>query len=295
MKVGAVLSYNEEVEQCIEFIEKNIKKKLTPALIAKQCRCSAFHVCVIFNSYSGIPLMEYVKKRKVYRAALEIFKGKEVIDIPIEYGFNTLDEFLQDFKNEYGFNIIQYMKRIEGCYSDEYQLKKVEDYIINLTIIKKPAFKVAGYSIQTDITNLNYTHDIKSLWKTYKNQNIKNEMNKTVCICIPSDIKKGDATYTIGTIVDNFENITKDMTSIEIEETTYAVFTTSKVDTTNNQNQDEFTKAIKKTWRYIFEEWFVDSRYTLDENKIDFELYDEKSLPKKDAVMEIYIPVIEKQ
>ncbi len=48
---------------------------------------------------------------------------------------------------------------------------------------------------------------------------------------------------------------------------------------------------IKETWKYIFEEWFKDSGYIYDEDKLDFEFYDERCHYRTDTIMEIYVPV----
>ena len=115
-----------------------------------------------------------------------------------------------------------------------------------------------------------------------------------VGVFIPSSNKDGEATYLLGVIVNDFKDITEDMITIEIPEAKYAVFTTPPVDTENDLSQSEFAKIIKETWKYIFEEWFKDSGYVFDEEKIDFEFYDERCHNRKDTVMDIYVPILER-
>jgi len=98
----------------------------------------------------------------------------------------------------------------------------------------------------------------------------------------------------MGVIVNDFESVTEDMITIEIPEATYAVFTTPPVDTSNDSSQSDFAKTIKATWKYIFEDWFSKSDYVFDEDKIDFEFYDERCHFRKDTVMDIYVPVLKK-
>lgn len=120
-----------------------------------------------------------------------------------------------------------------------------------------------------------------------------------VGICLPDSKDSGNLTYLLGVIVKNFDEVTEDMITLEIPEATYAVFTTPPVDATiggknGKANQEDFPKAIKHTWKYIFEEWFKDSDYRYDESKLDFEYYDERCHFRPDTVMDIYIPVVEK-
>lgn len=121
-----------------------------------------------------------------------------------------------------------------------------------------------------------------------------------VGICVPDSKDSGNLIYLLGVIVDNFDNVTPDMITLEVPAATYAVFTTPPVDVTvlgadGQPNETDFPKAIGQTWKYIFEEWFADSGYEYDESKLDFEFYDERCHFRPDTVMEIYVPVLAKE
>lgn len=302
MKVGASMNYSDVISQCIEFIEENINSELTPDLIANKCGYSTFHFCRIFNICQGMTLMDYVKKRRLSLAATKLFDGNRIIDVALEYGFDTHNGFSKAFKKEYGFTPSQYIKRMEDYYFNKESVYKIGGYIMNPVIVSKPAFKVAGYGIQTNISNGNFTKDIASFWSNYSGENLERKMyeilkpNKhgEVGVFIPSDDKNGDAIYLMGVIVNDFESVSEDMITIEIPEATYAVFTTPPVDTSNDSSQNDFAKTIKATWKYIFEDWFNKSDYVFDEDKIDFEFYDERCHFRKDTVMDIYVPVLKK-
>lgn len=295
------MNYNTVVLESIEYIEENIKFDLTPDMIARKCGYSTFHFCRIFNIHKGITLMEYVKKRRLSLAAIDLFSGKRIIDIAMDYGFDTHNGFSKAFKKEYGFTPTQYLKRMNGYFKEESTIK-IGGYIMNPIILKKAAFKVAGYGIKTNVTNGNYTKDVASFWDNYDGENLESKMYKIlnppkhgeVGLCIPSNKENGDATYLLGVIVENFKNVADDMITVEVPEATYAVFTTPPVDTSDDLEQENFAEIIKQTWKYIFEEWFRESGYELDESKMDFEFYDERCHGRKDTVMEIYVPVIKK-
>lgn len=295
------MNYSKVISQCIDFIEENIKDDLTPDLIASKCGYSTFHFCRIFNIHKGITLMDYIRKRRLSLASSELFDGRKVIDIALEYGFDTQNGFCKAFKKEYGFSPTQYIKRMDG-YFQKQSLYKIGGYIMDPIIVKKPAFKIAGYGIETNISSGNYTKDVASFWVNYNGENLESKMydilnpkkHGEVGLCIPSNNQNGDAIYLMGVIVDDFDRVTEDMMTVDIPEATYAVFTTPPVDTSEDDEQIIFANVIKGTWKYIFEEWFKDSKYVFDESKMDFEFYDERCHWRKDTVMDIYIPVIEK-
>lgn len=295
------MNYSKSIAECIEYIEENIKMDLTPELIANECGYSVFHFCRIFSISQDITLMEYVKKRRLSLARIDLFNGNRIIDIALEYGFETHNGFSKAFKKEYGFSPTQYVKRINAYYSSKLK-DKIGGDIMNPIIVKKPAFKVAGYGIETNVANGNYTKDVASFWSNYDGENLESKMYRIlnppkhgeVGLCVPSDSKNGDAVYLLGVIVDDYTKVTKDMITVDVPEATYAVFTTHPVDTTNDSDQKEFSIIIKQTWKYIFEEWFKDSEYAFDESKLDFEFYDERCHGRKDTVMDIYVPIIKK-
>lgn len=295
------MNYSKAIEQAVEYIEDNIKINLTPELIASRCGYSVFHFCRVFAIEKDITLMEYVKKRKLALAAIDMFNGKRIIDIAMEYGFDTHNGFSKAFKKEYGFSPTQYIKRMEGYFAKE-SILKIGGYIMNPNIVTKPAFKVVGYGIKTNISNGSYTKDVASFWSNYEGENLETKLYSTlnppkhgeIGLCIPCQGEDGGAIYLLGVMVENFENATEDMIKVEVPEATYAVFTTPPVDTTREDNPDEFPGVIRNTWKYIFEKWFKDNEYIFDESKMDFEFYDERCHWRKDTVMDIYVPIIKK-
>ncbi len=296
------MNYNDAIALCIDYIEKNIKNELSPELIANECGYSTFHFSRVFNINKGITLMEYVKKRRLSLAAEDLFDDKKIIDIALEYGFQTHNGFSKAFKKEFGFSPTQYLKRMDRNLEKELILKFGGDFM-KPTIIEKPTFKVAGYGIKTNITNGNYTKDVASFWINYDGENLESKMYQIlnppkhgeVGLCIPSSEDNGEATYMLGVIVNDFTDATNDMITVEVPEATYAVFTTPPVNTSTEIENNEFANVIKQTWKYIFEEWFKDSGYVFDETKLDFEYYDERCHPTIGTVMDIYVPVLKKR
>jgi AraC family transcriptional regulator len=283
------LNYREHIEKSIEFMEDHIRENITIEEIANQSGYSLYHFCRVFNLCMGVSAMEYIRERRMSLASTELFKGRKVIDIAVDYGFETSGGFTKAFRKAYGYTPTQYVEQMSG-YADVKSACPV--------IVKRPAFKVAGYGIKTDITGAAYTKDIASFWSNYNGENLESKMYKIlnpakhgeVGLYIPLS-EDGNAIYLLGVIVDDFTNVREDMLTAEIPDSEYAVFTTNPVDTTNDREQKEFAKVIAGTWKYIFEDWFRDSGYVYDESKFDFEFYDERCHHRQDTVMDIYIPV----
>lgn len=293
------MNYNEVLAKCIDYIENNIKEDLSPKSISKEIGYSTFHFCRIFNDIKEISLMEYVRKRRLSLALLDLFNGKKIIDVAIAYKFETHSGFNKAFKKEFGFSPTQYIRRVgQGFYSKDFL--KVNGDIMKPKIIKKDGFKVAGYGIKTDVSNGNHTKDIAAFWSNYEGENLESKMYNILNpkkhgeygLFIPIGEDSGESIYLLGVEVDHFNNITSDMITIDVPSAEYVVFTTPPIDTSNDPVQNDFAQIISSTWKYVFEEWFESSGYKFDESKLDFEFYDERCHSRLDTVMEIYVPIV---
>ncbi len=291
------MNYRRDIEKCIKFIEEHIKENITIKDVANQLGYSVYHFCRVFSLCKGMSVMEYIRERRLSLAATELFKGGKIIDISLEYGFETHSGFSKAFRKLFGYSPTQYIVRMAG-YDDAKTTFEIGGYIMNPVIVKKAAFKVAGYGIETNVTGGTYTKDIASFWSNYNGENLESKMYKIlnpakhgeVGLCVPLS-EDGNAVYLLGVIVDDFSNVEENMLTIEVPEAEYAFFTTTPVDTTNEKEQKEFAQIIAGTWKYIFEDWFKDSGYVYDQGKLDFESYDERCHHRQDTVMDIYVPI----
>lgn len=291
------LNYSKDIEKCIEYIEAHIKESLTTQEIAAEIGYSVYHFSRVFSLCKGMSVMEYVRSRKLSLASIELFAGRRIIDIALDYGFETQSGFTKAFRKAFGYSPTQYAARMDG-FTRGQSCFEIGGYIMNPAIVRKPAFKVAGYGIRTNVAGSMYTKDIASFWSQYEGENLESKMYKIlnppkhgeVGLCIPSS-DNGNATYLLGVIVEDYSKVEDDMLTVDVPEAEYAVFTTPPVDTSTDNEQVDFVQVIKSTWRYIFEEWFKDSGYVYDESKLDFEYYDERCHSRPDTVMEIYVPV----
>ncbi|WP_314591995.1 effector binding domain-containing protein [Paenibacillus terrigena] len=277
----------------------NLKQDLHANEIADHIGYSVYHFCRVFSMVQGVPLMDFVRKKRLNQARRELLLGRKVIDIAFEYGFETASGFSKAFRKEFGYSPTVYIAKINN-FSTTQSASSTGEFQMNPMIMRKPAFKVAGYGIRTNIAS-GYIKDIAAYWDTYIGENLENKMytqlnppaHGEVGICIPSS-DDGNIIYLFGVIVEDYAKVTPDMMTWEVPEAQYAVFTTPPVDnmdSASSYDADPLSTAVKATWKYIFEEWFPSSDYAYDESKLDFEFYDERCHGLIGAVMDIYVPI----
>ncbi|WP_340022309.1 helix-turn-helix domain-containing protein [Paenibacillus sp. FSL K6-1096] len=291
------MNYSREIGRSIEYIEEHLRENLTAEQIAAHAGYSLYHFCRMFSQVQSMPVMEYVRSRRLSLAAVDLFHGRRITDIALEYGFETPGGFAKAFRKTYGYSPSQYAVRMNGYVRDRLEYD-IREYIAEPVLVTRPAFNVAGYGIETDVEAGHATQDVASFWYHYEGDNLEDQMyaklnpprHGEVGLCIPADAG-GNAVYLLGVIVDDFNLVTSDMLTAVVPAAQYAVFTTPPVDATDTARPETFAEVVKSTWRYIFEDWFPGSGYVHDEGKLNFEFYDERCHARVDSVMEIYVPV----
>ena len=295
------MDYREAIRISMEYIESHLTENLTAEQIARISGYSMYHFCRIFAAVKGISLGDYIRRRRLSLSHTLLLEGKKIIDIALELGFETASGFSKAFRKEFGYCPTGYLARMGGRSGKKLTNEIGELFMLMQPVFKKlSSFKVAGYGIQTNVTD-GFMKDIAAYWENYSGANLESKMYRLLAppkhgevgLCIPSSVN-GGITYLFGVIVDDFSKVTTDMITAEVPCAEYAVFTTPPVDLSAapaEGEEDPLAQKVKSTWRYIFEEWLPDSGYEYDENKLDFEFYDERCHNCPSSVMEIYIPI----
>lgn len=85
------------------YIEARLAEELTVDIIAGHAGDSVFHFSRMFREETGMPVMEYVKKRRLIRASEDILYGKKILDAALDWGYQSHSGFTKAFTGEFGF------------------------------------------------------------------------------------------------------------------------------------------------------------------------------------------------
>ncbi len=296
------------IQKVLEKIDKDITEQITIKGLADSINFSAFHFCRLFLKMTGMSVMQYVTHRKLQLAMKDICCGKKVIDVAMEYGFETHAGFTKAFKRCYGYPPSLFRIHTGGNPPDAIRMSKLinENKILGgrkmqPQIIQKKDMVVVGYKSRHSMPNILHTKDIPIFWDTI-NLDYSTHLSKlhhTFCnsghceysICFDADLNTGEFTYMLGVGVDNagdLDRIESDMYRIDIPGGLYAVFTTPLVE------NEQYKNSIRETWQTILNDWLPVSEYEFDEGRYDFEYYDKRDHSWENGgkvQMDICIPV----
>lgn len=97
------MDYFKRIQCAIEFIELNLREDLKIAEIASQACFSAFHFQRVFQAISGFTVQQYIRRRRLSEAAEQLKQSNQkVLDIAIEYQYNSQEAFTRAFERILG-------------------------------------------------------------------------------------------------------------------------------------------------------------------------------------------------
>ena len=90
------------IKASIDYIENHIKESISIDDVADQCHISSYYLQVGFQIMTGYSIGEYIRSRKLYLAAVDLHRGGKVIDVALDYGYETPASFAKAFKRFHG-------------------------------------------------------------------------------------------------------------------------------------------------------------------------------------------------
>jgi len=294
------LNYVEIMQEMLRYIDAHVKEKLSVERLAGKAGFSPFHFCRVFQWEVGYSLMEYVRNRRLFYAASDLASGRRIVDIAVDYGFETHSGFSKAFRRYFGCSPEVYRSHASFDVPKLPVLKTTKQYVsggivMEPKMVKKPAIKLAGFVIKTNTKGGENKKEIPKFWEAYLSDGRMEKLHGESFLashaeygaCFPENAENGDFEYVIGVEVKDGHSVPEAYHTCTLPEALYAVFTTPPADAPN------FSPTIQGTWEYIFSEWFPNSGYEFG-NGVDFEFYDERARSRTGAVCDIYIPVVKK-
>ena len=106
--------YRQIIQDSIDDIEDNLKTELTAQEVRDRAGFSMFHFYRIFQTAVGLPVMQYVLRRRLLHAIYEISQGGTMIDVALTYGFETYGGFYKAFVREFGCTPTRYLTKYKA-------------------------------------------------------------------------------------------------------------------------------------------------------------------------------------
>ena len=98
------------IQRSLDYIEDNLQAEITAAELAEAAGFSLFHYYRLFQQVTGLPVMQYIQRRRLLHGAYAISKGRTKTDAALLYGFDTYAGFYKAFCREFGATPSEFLK-----------------------------------------------------------------------------------------------------------------------------------------------------------------------------------------
>lgn len=98
------MDWVERLNQSMEYIEAHLAEEIDYEQIGRIACCSAYHFQRMFTYMAGMTLSEYIRRRRMSLAAVDLKSGEaKVIDVAEKYGYRSPTAFNRAFQSVHGF------------------------------------------------------------------------------------------------------------------------------------------------------------------------------------------------
>lgn len=108
------MQYADIIQESLDYIEDNLKTDITAVELADMAGFSVYYYSRLFSGAVGLPVKQYIVRRRLLWAAWEMAQGTKQIDAAYGYGFFTSAGFYKAFRREFGCSPSEFAKRFQA-------------------------------------------------------------------------------------------------------------------------------------------------------------------------------------
>lgn len=283
------MEWLKQLNQAIEYIEANLAGDISYEEAAKIACCSTYYFQRMFSYVAGISLSEYIRRRKMSKAAfeLQVNDAVKVSDIGSKYGYISPTSFNRAFQKVHG--VSPTVARREGTVLNSFLPLS---FTINVTggesmryrIEKKAPIRIVGTRVALQEEQEQNFQIVPQFWKDILNSKLFLEINK-----LNNQIPTGILGVTVYENPENIhyyiaastdETVPENLVEYEILEATWVIF----------ECNGRFPDSIQTIFKRFLTEWLPFSGYEYAQLP-DIEVYPVNKQKAKGGHSEVWIAV----
>ncbi|MFB6893827.1 GyrI-like domain-containing protein [Kitasatospora sp. NPDC056327] len=284
----------DRLNQAMEYIEEHLDGTVDAAELARIATTSEYHFRRLFSALAGMPLSEYLRRRRLTLAGAEVLAGERtLLDVAVRYGYGSGEAFARAFRAMHGVGPgearragtvlvsqprMSFRLVVEGSSSMEYR------------IVERPAFRVVGKRTRVPLVhegpNPAMVEFIRGLGReTVERIAALSEQEPGGIVSVTEFFSDSRAEgvpldYYHAAVTGTDGEVPADLDVREVPAGTWAVFASTGA----------YPRALQELWRDVFTQWFPSNPY---EFRPGPEMLRARPLPGgEEAEAELWIPVV---
>lgn len=285
------MEWIERLNLSVNYIEENLSSEISYESAAKIACCSSFHYQRMFSYIAGVPLSEYIRRRRMTAAAFDLQTTDEkIVDIALKYGYDSPTAFNRAFHNLHG--VAPSVARAEGISLKAYPRISFTISIkgeseMNYKINQKEAFRIVGVKEHMNVNLEENFTKVPVFWQ----QTTESGMLPRICalmnqppfgvLGVSTCMNGKEMNYYIAAASD--QPVPEEMCDYEIPAATWAIF----------ECVGPLPHAMQEMQRRIISEWLPASNYEYAEAP-DIEVYFDGDQQDPNYRSEVWLPITKK-
>ncbi|MER7725218.1 AraC family transcriptional regulator [Streptomyces sp. NPDC096323] len=253
----------ERLNEAMDHIERRLDDRIDVAELARTALTSEYHLRRMFSALAGMPLSEYIRRRRLTVAGAEVLAGERtLLDVAVRYGYASGEAFARAFRAVHGIGPGEARRTGAALRSQprmSFRLVVEGTSSMRYRIVEKETFCVVGRKARVPLVHEGMNPAIVAFVRSIDKETV--ERIKSLCdqepegiVQVSDDLAESRAE---GTELDYYHGVVSslpvpdDMDALPVAAGTWAVF----------ESSGAFPQALQYLWRDVFTEWFPSNPY----------------------------------
>ncbi|MFF9900407.1 GyrI-like domain-containing protein [Streptomyces longispororuber] len=255
------------LNQLVDLVEEHLAEDLDVGGLARALGTTEYHLRRMFSSLAGMPLSEYVRRRRMTVAAADVVRGKgDLLSIAVRHGYGSSEAFGRAFRAVHGAGPGD-VRRDGGPLRTQPQLRfrlTVEGSTpMDTRLIDRPAFRLVGHAARVPLIHQGVNpHIVRHIAALPQEEHLRlkalGDTEPEGLLQVSDDLdpdgrEGGELTYLHGVALAHDTAVPDGLDSIEVPAGRWAVFRTS----------GPHPQALQTAWAATATEWFPSNPWRL--------------------------------
>ncbi|WP_447652734.1 AraC family transcriptional regulator [Microbacterium sufflavum] len=248
-------------------VEAAPDEELDVAAVARAHGTTEYHLRRMFSALAGMPVSEYVRRRRMTIAAAELVGGApSLLDVAVRHGYGSVEAFGRAFRAVHGIGPAE-ARRDGGPLRTQptlrFRLSVEGSTPMDVTITPRPALQLVGHATQVPLIHRGENPHIQqhiAAIPAEEHARLKrvNDAEPSGILAVTADVEP-DApegtplTYLHGVALEETTPVPEDLDVLRLEAGTWAVFAAD----------GPFPQTLQDLWAATATEWFPSNPWRL--------------------------------
>ncbi len=255
------------LNQLVDIVEDDLGSDLAVDRLAARVGTTEYHLRRMFSALAGMPLSEYVRRRRMTAAAADLVAGSDdLLTLAVRHGYGSAEAFGRAFQSVHGLTPGQ-ARRDGGPFRTQPRLRfrlTVEGAApMDVRLVTRPAFHLVGHAARVPLVhqgvNPAIAQHVASLApQEHERLRSLGDTEPRGLLAVSADLdpdrrEGAELTYLHGVAVADAGTVPDDLDTLPVEPGAWAVFRAS----------GPYPDALQRLWAATATEWFPSNPWRL--------------------------------